>query len=331
MSDHYDGTIRWAYPQPVEPGSATIVIQEGANAKVTTELASSYSPLDVWIPSNTSPSFDYNGYTFRPTYQAIEDELNNNLNETYEIQPRSVDPRFNDTALQIKQTTSGDDLKLLFSDSNWTLDPRIFGFEESKNTDELQSGDTIAPPFSYLGAYHARATAPTLEDYRHDTDRRRFQSRLPPTYGYGNEWETAEQPGANRLHIAQKRRRLYLDHLESARVWTARTSIDSEGDRAELKEDAFGNYDPNAQLEHAWRAASRGPSFIFPQFDEMSSPLDIDWSGAPETKGVDMVQWAIEDQLRGGRAWLEDIDGSKGEDYRAPIELTVADVNSVMH
>ena len=313
----YDGALKWLYPVSLRDDQGVIAAREDA-AEVNIDTIGTVGERDVFVVAKGS-SVTLRDWTIRPLLTEIENALNADLTNTYSIEARTVDGRFANTGLRITRTAGTKPFEFDLDDTDWTLPLRLLGWTSTYSSATSTSGN-IDPPFSYFGAYHVEATPDQLYDLRADSDRMPFRSNIDPRFGWSNAW--ADTPTTDSVDAGRKQRRLRLRDLPAGRVLEARAPyLDT------LAEDG-GTRDPHAQLEHAWRAAPLGPSFLFPQFDEVANPLYLTWPF--ETAGIEAVQMNNAEQIDDFRMVVDD-QKTPGERYKATVDFDSYDPRTVDH
>ncbi|MFB6351819.1 MAG: hypothetical protein ABEN55_21735 [Bradymonadaceae bacterium] len=314
----YDGVLKWWYPIP-RSMLGTIRFKEGSNNAVTIDPWSSttFDVNDALIVA-TGNDFAWDDWTIRLLLADIANAMSDAYSggNEYFVEAASPASFAADTGIKWVRTSGSASFEIQWYDSGTTIDPRVMGWASDRPSVSSSSSGEIVAPYSHIGAIHLSADSPPLLDLRQEQDRLRFGSSMGPRYGFANEWVGDRQD--TRVH--HKRRRLRLRMLEAARVFPPRAKNSADATRAGIPEG-----DVNAQILTAWRWATLGPSWMDPQWDEVSSPLRLDQFRA------EPLQWDRGEQINAFDQVVDDEDGDDHETYRASVRFHSGDPRAVAH
>jgi len=211
-------------------GNQIVIDEGGVN---TTVIIGSGLPKTYWYHDDTENVLsDYPQFV-----TALEDALNNQLTNTYAIQLHTPT---NSDIPSCGITISADaSFTIRFTDSSFTMDPRLLGFPEGQNSNVDSDGSNdVESPVSYFGAwfpYDDSGENKVIRDHRREPYSIQATSDSRPN-AYSIEWQSN-----------QRRRNDYY-HLAGPHVFWTRGLESSETDRAGL-----ATNDTNNALEDLWR------------------------------------------------------------------------------
>lgn len=166
-SSLYSGYVLLYYPIQLTTDNNQIVFDEGGTTKTLT-----FDPGIYWAIDDLD--LETEG-VYTPLYEVIDDKLTSEFSEFYDFFPITPTDYYLDIGIELDGGSTS--FSLNFSSSNFTMDPRLFGFPESTSTDKSSSSEKIQGTISQYGLW---ASHDTPSDLRYNKELEVFRSRQGP-------------------------------------------------------------------------------------------------------------------------------------------------------
>lgn len=236
------------YPIEIRDGdNDDVVFTENGATKVATVEAGTYWPYRNAASSTPWPSL----------YDEIESAMATAGGNEYEISlaDPSSSTEFTNGTVEIARTSGSDDFQLAPNDSDFTADPRIFGFNEDDAL--LGETDTVTGGNTRLGCWQVPDQTTVDVDGNVLVDQNRNDA--PHQYGQTVRWRT------NEVRI------LTFKWVAAAYIYRYLSSDDEARSTTKLAEDDHGNY-----FEDLWREAISKYLHVFVVDEDYPSDIELD-------------------------------------------------------